>query len=187
MNSKIFHRIRLVTTLTLLALLIIYCSKDPNGDGTDGNIASCEGCHTNYAHLQEVYSPDTTETASGCGGEAPHYEPFDRVFMEEEGYDIYRESGHYEIGCTGCHKGTDNTSDKTTAHSGDFISHPSLFYEQSCGSSSCHESIVENFETSLHQGTGQMRKVAIRSGLSGADDFDNLPDDIAEAFGIQDR
>ncbi len=175
MNSKLFHRIRLLSTLILLALLIVYCSKDPDGPDVNDDVASCEGCHTDYAHLQEVYSKDTVAATSGCGGEAPHYEPYDRVYMGDEGYDLYKASGHYTIGCTGCHKGTDNTAEKETAHSGDFISHPSVFYEQSCGSSSCHESIVDNFATSLHHGTGQKRKVTIRSGLNGPEDFNQLP------------
>ncbi len=136
-------------------------------------VASCEGCHTDYAHLQTIYSPDTAAPVGGCGGDAPHYEPFDRVFMGGEGYDAYKLSGHYEIGCIGCHNGMDDTDDKLLAHSGDFISHPSTVYEEKCGV--CHQDIVDNFGTSLHNGTGQMRKVAIRSGYSSSQDFSQLP------------
>ena len=101
-------------------VLVTGCKKDTD-DPDEGDGASCEGCHTNYAHLQKVYSPDTVITGGGCGGEAPHYEPYDRVYMGGTGYEEYKKSGHYQIGCTGCHNGTDNTDDKTVAHSGDFL------------------------------------------------------------------
>ena len=136
---------------------------------------SCEGCHTDYARLQEVYSPDTAAAVGGCGGDAIHFEPYDRVFMGGEGYDTYKTSGHYAVGCTGCHNGVGDSGDKNVAHSGDFIRHPSLFYEDKCGNTGCHEDITGNFTTSLHHGTGQKRKVTIRSGLSGPGDFDQLP------------
>lgn len=155
------------------------CNKektDPKAEAT----ASCEGCHTDYAHLQAVFSPDTAAPAGGCGGEAPHFEPYDRVFMGGDGYEAYKTTGHYQIGCTGCHKGTDNTGDKVLAHSGDFVRHPSVFNEQTCGN--CHRSIVDNFKTSIHQGTGQKRKVAIRSGFSGSEDFDKLPAHQIEGY-----
>ena len=88
------------------------CNKDnDNNDPNTSSYASCEGCHTNYAHLQEVYTPDTAAPVGGCGGEAPHYEPYDRVFMGGEGYASFKASGHYQIGCVGCHKGTDKTAD----------------------------------------------------------------------------
>ena len=166
--------LRMTLLLTLISFLFVYlssCNKD-DSDAT-GNVASCEGCHTNYAHLQLVYSPDTVAPAGGCGGTAPHYEPYDRVFMGGSGYEAYKSEVHYSIGCTGCHNGTDNTSDKTVAHSGDFLAHPSTNYLEKCGS--CHSTIAQNFTTSLHNGTGQKRKVTMRSGLSGPDDFSNLP------------
>jgi hypothetical protein len=162
----------------LLLLGVMSCTKDPSH--TDGDVASCEGCHTNYAHLQAVFSPDTAAPASGCGGEAPHYEPYDRVFMGGDGFDLYKESSHYTIGCVGCHNGTDGTDDKVLAHSGDFISHPSSNADAKC--SKCHEQIVGNFHTSLHNGTGQKRKVTIRSGLSGPEDFDKLPAHQIEGY-----
>lgn len=153
------------------------CAKDSShGEG----VASCEGCHTDYAHLQAVFTPDTAAPASGCGGEAPHYEPYDRVFMGGEGYDLYKKSSHYTIGCIGCHNGTDGTDDKLVAHSGDFISHPSSSADAKC--SKCHAQIVGNFHTSLHNGTGQKRKVTIRSGLNGPDDFDKLPAHQIEGY-----
>ena len=168
--------------MVVLTILIIVSCKKKKGDPVNGdtNIASCEGCHTNYAHLQAVYTPDTTEPPGGCGGGAPHYEPYDRVYMGGEGFDAYKTSGHYAIGCVGCHKGTDNTSDKNSAHSGDFIKHPSVFNDEFCGA--CHSSIVDNFKTSLHHGTGQKRKVTIRSGLSGPDEFDQLPEHQIEGY-----
>ncbi|HOX78023.1 MAG TPA: hypothetical protein PLW31_08280 [Bacteroidales bacterium] len=168
----------MMITMVILSALIIGCSKDNNND--DKAVASCEGCHTNYAHLQEVYSPDTAAPVGGCGGDAPHYEPYDRVYMGGEGFEAYKTSGHYELGCIACHNGVDNTADKAVAHSGDFIRHPSAYAEEKCGS--CHKQIVENFRTSIHNGTGQKRKVAIRSGLNGPDDFDQLPAHQIEGY-----
>lgn len=169
--------------LMILSLLFVFitsrCTKDNPQSEVDG-VASCEGCHTNYAHLQAVYSPDTAIIGGGCGGEAPHYEPYDRVFMGGDGYAEYKKSGHYKIGCVGCHNGNNKTDDKTVAHSGDFISHPSMYADEKCGS--CHQEIVNNFKTSIHNGTGQKRKVTMRSGLSGPQDFDQLPQHQIEGY-----
>ncbi|MFC2117240.1 hypothetical protein ACFLTI_03160 [Bacteroidota bacterium] len=186
MNKKRFNKSWQLLAFTLImfsfiAIVIIGCTSEKiQPDSNIASIASCEGCHTNYAHLQEVFSPDTVAAAGGCGGEAPHYEPYDRVYMGGDGYASYKKSGHYSLGCVYCHKGTDNTSDKDIAHSGDFIRHPSVFAEESCGT--CHEEIVDNFKTALHQGTGQKRKVTIRSGLNGATDFDKLPAHQIEGY-----
>ncbi len=143
-------------------------------------VASCEGCHTNYAHLQQVYTPDTAPPAGGCGGEAPHYEPYDRVYMGGAGFEAYKTSGHYSMGCIACHNGTDKTDNKELAHSGNFISHPSAYAETKCAG--CHKEIVDNFKTSIHNGTGQKRKVTIRSGLNGPEDFDKLPQHQIEGY-----
>ena len=167
-----------IVIILTVAVGITGCTE--NIDEPTENVASCEGCHTNYAQLQAVFSPDTAAPAGGCGGEAPHYEPYDRVFMDGEGYHAYRTSAHYEVGCTGCHNGVDNTADKDEAHSGDFISHPSMVADVTCGS--CHSGIVEDFKTSLHQGTGQKRKVTMRSGLAGPEEFDQLPQHQIEGY-----
>jgi hypothetical protein len=162
--------------IILAIIFSVSCTKEYTGDkGPDQpmTVASCEGCHINYAHLQEVYTPDTGAPAGGCGGEAPHYEPYDRVYMGGDGYEAYKQSGHYALGCVYCHNGVDNTSDKNVAHSGDFLRHPSAEYQGKCGS--CHSDITSNFTTNLHHGTGQKRVVCIRSGLNGPEDFDQLP------------
>ena len=174
-----FNKISQLITLLVIVIIVISCNKEKN-DTVDAGVASCEGCHTNYLHLKEVYSVDTGEVVGGCGGDAPHYEPYDRVYMGGDGFESFKSSGHYEMGCVSCHNGTDNSSDKDVAHSGDFLSHPSSMYEQKCGS--CHKSITDNFKTSLHQGTGQKRKVTIRSGLNGPEEFDNLPQHQIEGY-----
>ena len=166
--------------LVFMSFIIFSCSNYKYSDETVIPLGSCEGCHTDYAYLQEVFSPDTTAPAGGCGGEAPHYEPYDRVFMGGDGFENYKKSGHYKIGCTGCHNGVDNTIDKKEAHSDDFISHPSMYYEEKCGT--CHKAITDNFTTSLHHGTGQKRKVTMRSGLTGPEDFDKLPAHQIEGY-----
>ncbi|MFN8257208.1 MAG: hypothetical protein U0W24_16050 [Bacteroidales bacterium] len=167
--------------LLSLAIFLFNCTSEiAKFENHSGGVASCEGCHTDYNHLKKVYSPDTTAPAGGCGGEAPHYEPYDRVYMGGEGFETYKNSGHYKIGCVACHNGIDNTDDKNLAHSGDFLSHPSVLSDEKCGA--CHEQIVENFKTSLHQGMGQKRKVTIRSGLTGYKDFDQLPAHQQEGY-----
>lgn len=175
------HKNRFVNLL-LICLIAGFaaCTNHPMITGEAEQTSQCEACHTNYDLLKQVYSPDTAAPAGGCGGEAPHYEPYDRVFMGGAGYEAYKNSGHYSIGCVGCHNGDENESDKTLAHSGDFISHPSAKADEKCAT--CHQYIVENFETSLHNGTGQKRKVAMRSGLSGAEDFDKLPAHQIEGY-----
>lgn len=158
---------------SIIFLFLIAGCKTDSTEPSDKNVASCEGCHTNYAHLQQVYSPDTTAPAGGCGGEAPHYEPYDRVYMGGTDFQSFKASNHYKVGCVGCHNGVDKTSDKKVAHSGTFVAHPSTIASEKCAS--CHKDIVDNFKTSIHNGYGQMRKVCIRSGYSGPDDFNKLP------------
>ncbi len=173
-----FRAILLNVAIAALSISMISCDKsNKNLSDTQG---TCEGCHTDYAKLQEVFSPDSEPPASGCGGEAPYYEPYDRVYMGGAGYEEYKESAHYDIGCVGCHNGDDKATEKDLAHSGTFLSHPSSAPEASCGS--CHEQIVEKFGTSLHNGMGQKRKVAIRSGFSGYEDFDKLPAHQIEGY-----
>jgi len=152
----------------------------PDKNSNKISAASCEGCHTDYKRLIEVHTPDTAPPTGGCGGDAPHVEPYDRVVLRGEGYDNFKASGHYGIGCTGCHNGNGDTGEKDLAHSGDWISSPSMFYEDKCGN--CHQGVTDNFATSLHNGTGQKRKVAMRSGLSGADEFDQLPAHQIEGY-----
>jgi hypothetical protein len=49
-----------------LLLSVSSCKDDKdenNNTPVNTEVASCEGCHTNYAHLQEVFSPDTVAPA----------------------------------------------------------------------------------------------------------------------------
>jgi len=173
-----FNTIKKISSFIILIVFFASCENAKIYIGEE--ISSCEKCHTDYALLQKVFSPDVEPPASGCGGDAPYYEPFDRVYMGGEGYAEYKKSVHYGISCSECHNGNDNTNDKTKAHSGNFISHPSAVPEISCGG--CHSEIVEKFKTSIHNGMGQKRKVAIRSGFAGSDDFDKLPAHQIEGY-----
>lgn len=179
MTIKIFQRIAQLALSLIVTFMLTGCFTN---ELPTLSLTSCEGCHTNYAHLQKVYSPDTSAPVGGCGGEAPHFEPYDRVYMnmESDGYASFKSSAHYDIGCTGCHNGTGDTSDKEKAHSGDFINHPSSEYQQKC--SACHSDVTDDFSTSLHNGTGQKRKVAMRSGLEGVDQFSQLPQHQIEGY-----
>jgi thiosulfate/3-mercaptopyruvate sulfurtransferase len=173
-----FSRLYLLLFLALV-FIFIGCTDDSNNDDSK-SVASCEGCHTNYAHLKVVASPDTSSGGSSCGGETPHYDPWDRVFMGGEGYTEYKKSSHYKLGCTKCHNGKDGTSDKKLAHGGDFIAHPSTHAEDKCVA--CHADIVASDKNSIHKGWGQMRKVTMRSGLAGADEFSKLPPNHQAAY-----
>jgi len=152
------------------------------GSGGGGEIEanSCEGCHTDYDRLIAVHSPDTVAPPGGCGGEAPHYEPYDRVYLGGSGYDSFKASGHYSVGCTGCHNGDGDSGDKNEAHSGDWISSPSMAHQEKCAS--CHDEVSNGFMTSIHNGTGQMRKVTMRAGLAGPEEFDQLPAHQIEGY-----
>ena len=141
---------------------------------------TCEECHTDYARLMEVYTPDTVASFGGCEGEPPHYEPYDRVFLSGEGFDAFKASPHYGVGCTGCHNGDKSADTKEGAHSGEWTATPSMAYQEKCAT--CHETITDAFVTSLHNGTGLKREVAMRAGLTGADQFDQLPAHQIEGY-----
>jgi len=171
---KKFYNIILIFLFLFIGILTSHCTYKTIDDGSEELASnSCEECHTDYDLLKEVYTPDTVAAAGGCGGDAPEYKPYDRVYMGGAGYEEFKNSGHYNMGCVACHNGNNTTKDKNEAHSGNFISHPSLFYTEKCGT--CHSEITDNFTTSIHNGTGQKRKVAIRSGFDGPEDFDLLP------------
>ncbi len=171
----------LFRTIVLIALAsAIYSCESKNSPSPVDERGSCEKCHTDYALLQKVYSPDEEPPASGCGGDAPYYEPYDRVYMSGDGYTAFKKTKHYEIGCTGCHSGDDEATEKDLAHSGTFIAHPSAVPEETCGT--CHNEVSNKFSSSLHNGMGQKRKVAIRSGFTGSDDFDKLPAHQIEGY-----
>jgi len=166
--------------IIVFSLTLYSCDKKEENTISSKDRQTCEGCHTDYAYLQEVFSPDTVAAAGGCGGDAPHYEPYDRVFMGGEGYEQYKATSHYKIGCVGCHNGVAKANNKNEAHSGDFVAHPSDIADIKCAS--CHKDIVDKFATSIHNGTGQKRKVSIRSGLTGPADFDKLPAHQIEGY-----
>jgi hypothetical protein len=176
-NSKIGSG--MVLTFVVLMIAGIGCTNyQIPGKTTPKN--NCEICHTDYERLVEVHSPDAAAPASVYGEDPPHYEPYDRVFLGGTGYDAFKASSHYSVGCKGCHNGDSDATEKDLAHSGDFINHPSTVYEDKCAT--CHESITNNFSTSIHNGTGEKRVVAMRSGLSGASEFDLLPAHQIEGY-----
>ena len=169
----------------IMAWMIAGCANYSIPGSGSGTVTanSCEGCHTDYERLIEVHDPDTTPPPAGCGGTAPEYEPYDRVYLGGDGYESFKASGHYGIGCTNCHGGVGDTGDKYTAHSDDWISAPSMFYEDNCGQ--CHDDITGTFASSLHNGTGQKRKVTMRAGLDGPEDFDQLPQHQIDGYNVK--
>ncbi|MFZ1289948.1 MAG: hypothetical protein WAR79_07650, partial [Melioribacteraceae bacterium] len=149
--------------IVLSFLLIITACNDEEKDlpitpGANGDLAknSCEGCHTDYELLKEVFTPDPPSTGGhGCGGEAPHYEPYDRVILRGDGYVQFKNSVHGKLGCVACHNGVENAENKDLkiakelAHSGDFIASPSLAATEKCAN--CHPDIVARTHNSTHE------------------------------------
>ncbi len=179
-DSKI--GVGLIILLGILIISGISCTNYQIPGRNTGEVTAntCEGCHTDYDKLIAVHSPDTVPPPSGCGGTAPYYEPYDRVYLGGTGYDSFKSSAHYSVGCTGCHNGNGDTGDKNEAHSDDWIKSPSLAHEEKCVT--CHQLQSDNFTTSLHNGTGQKRKVAMRAGKAGASEFDDLPAHQIDAY-----
>ncbi len=172
--------------LVISVLFIIGCSKEeeqPIIPESNLDKASCIGCHTDYNLLKTVYTPDPVDdTGGGCGGETPHIEPYDRVYMGGTDYEEFKNDIHGKLPCVTCHKGVDNTSDKNVAHSGDFIKKPSANSTEACGS--CHPNLVNKAKNSIHeQGWGQKSMVTLRSGLGDVPDaFDLLSDLMKEGY-----
>lgn len=180
MKLKIFGIKALYPLITLsFTYLFVGCSELRDEIlAPELQVSSCEGCHTNHVYLKQVASPDTTQTPGGCGGDTPHIEPYDRVFMGGEGYEKFKNSSHGRIPCTSCHGGTDGTADKKLAHSGNFTNHPSDQPEKYC--TPCHATTVHNFTNSLHQqGWGQKSMVTLRMGVNS---FEQLPRSIKEGY-----
>lgn len=182
------HTLTLIFTCCLIFIFTIFTGCDNNSDDEEpvGNDVaqervsdSCEGCHTNYDVLKTVYTPDPPSTGGGgCGGDAPHYEPYDRVYLSGAGYEDFKNDIHGKLGCVTCHNGVDHTADKDLAHSGDFISHPSQDAESKCGN--CHPSIFNRAHNSIHaQGWGQKNMVVSRAGL---DSFNQLSEMMKEGY-----
>jgi hypothetical protein len=148
-----------------------------NNDSSHAGSTGCVSCHTNYSLLKQVHSPDTAVVSGGCGGDAPHIEPYDRVYMTASGYDAFAKSSHGKKECTWCHGGDATSNDKKTAHSGEFLRHPSTKAETKC--ITCHpsQSITPN---SLHaQGWGQKAMLTSRYGVQT---FDELPAHLKEGY-----
>ncbi|MBN1301520.1 MAG: hypothetical protein JW995_09930 [Melioribacteraceae bacterium] len=179
-----------LSMVVMLTFLFIACKEDNPDDApieseSVAKVNSCEGCHTNYEHLKDVYTPDPPSTGGGgCGGDAPHYEPYDRVYLGGSGYETFKVTMHGRMECVKCHNGVDGTDDKELAHSGDFIKHPSKQSQEKCAG--CHEQIVQRTTNSLHeQGWGQKRMVVIRGGYgTHPTDFDNLPEEMKEGYDV---
>lgn len=179
----LYHRRFTYAIILLLMILLIGCEKEEVKIPTEpaqGVMAknSCEGCHTDYNYLKAIHSPDTTQAAGGCGGDAIVIEPYDRVYMGGQGYTDFKKTYHGKMKCTSCHNGVDNTQDKKVAHSGNFIKHPSKVAAEKCAS--CHPSIVARTKNSIHeQGTGQKSMVTLRSGVNS---FAELSDKMKTGY-----
>lgn len=174
--------IALLSALVLMSFL--GCSEKDKDQPISPDItlekATCEGCHTNYQYLKKVYTPDPPDPGGGggCGGDTPHIEPYDRVYLGGSGYEQFKNDIHGKLPCESCHGGIANTDDKNLAHSGNFIAKPSSNPAVACGS--CHPNIVNQAKNSIHaEGWGQKNMVSLRSGLGNIPHgFDNLSDEM---------
>ncbi len=166
--------------LTILLIITGCTDKDVSVEpiDADAQIASCVGCHTNHEALAELADPEDPPEGGGCGGPPPFIPSYDRVHISRDGYDAFKYTVHGALGCTECHGGVDNTADKSLAHSGDFVKHPSTIADQTCAP--CHADIVKTAMTSLHaEGWGQKRSQVVRAGVNS---FDELPQGIREGY-----
>jgi hypothetical protein len=174
----------LLLIIPLLSFLF-GCAEDKNDvsvDPVQKEVASCEGCHTNYNYLKEVHTPDPPSGGGGgCGGETPHIEPFDRVFMGGAGYKDFKSDSHGKIPCVACHNGVENTADKNVAHSGDFLKKPSSDAIHKCGT--CHADIASKSQNNVHQGWGQKSMVCLRAGVGNVPEgFSQLSQTMKEGY-----
>lgn len=180
-------KLLLLLTIPLFTLLI-GCSDDKDEiqptDPTNKSVASCEGCHTNYVHLKEVYTPDPPHSGGGgCGGDTPVIEPYDRVFMGGTGYEDFKNDVHGKIPCTACHNGVDKTADKDVAHSGDFMKKPTSDAINKCGS--CHADIASKSVNNIHQGWGQKSMVCLRAGVGNVPNgFEALSQAMKDGYNV---
>lgn len=172
----------IVAPLTVLAVLFFQgCQKDTEGlasnDSYHATSANCVSCHTNYSLLKQIASPDTTTSSGGCGGDAPVIETYDKVYLSGTGFEAFQKSTHGKQGCTFCHGGNAEATEKTAAHQGDFVRHPSLQAETKC--IACHpsQSVTPN---SIHaNGWGQKAMLTARYGVQS---FDDLPAHMREGY-----
>lgn len=186
MQKKLFLHF---SSAIIISIVILGC-KDRTEEPISGDeqviaksVASCEGCHTSYENLKRVYTPDPPSTGGGgCGGETPHIEPYDRVYLGGEGYQAFKQDVHGKMPCTTCHNGVDGTDNKAQAHSGNFIKKPSAYAEQKCAA--CHTDITQRTKNSLHeQGWGQKSMVLRRAGLSNIPSgFSQLSEVMKEGY-----
>jgi hypothetical protein len=90
---------KILSILVLPMIFFFGCSEEkkdePVGPESTAKVSTCEGCHTNYTHLKAVHTPDPPSTGGGgCGGETPHIEPYDRVFLGGQGFTHFKTTMH---------------------------------------------------------------------------------------------
>ena len=168
--------------LFLCVVTFFSCSKKENPPvaGDDSAQAGCVSCHTNYEKLKQIAAPDTSTGGGGCGGDAPHIETYDRVYLGGDGYTAFQSTAHGKMECVTCHGGDVTASEKTMAHGSTFINHPSLQASSICGP--CHSSETTHAANSIHaQGWGQKSMVTLRYGATS---FDALPATLKSGYDV---
>lgn len=176
----------LFLSLILTSFILTSCENDDDNLNAHSEMNTCIGCHTNYQALKDVYTPvpDSLKETFGCSGKFEFIEPYDRVYIQNI-EEFINKDPHGKIPCTDCHNGIDNTVDKHLAHTGTpnkpFIKHPSTKAIEKC--EPCHHNIVQQVESSIHKnGWGLKTKVTIRYGLAGANEYNQLPNNIKEGY-----
>lgn len=176
--SKLFLATIAFTSTTFIACGGDSSSGPPDLEDPNADIDSCVDCHSNQDALFELHTPDSVIPTGGCSGPPPYYEPYERVYLDPQGFASFESSTHGQQECTTCHGGVDGTADKATAHSGTFVKHPSFENLDSCAG--CHEDLVTNFENGLHfNGWGQRNSQIRRAGVES---FDQLHEGLQDGY-----
>ncbi|MBW7887894.1 MAG: hypothetical protein H3C35_05990 [Bacteroidetes bacterium] len=179
--KKLFLHVVLQVVAAVLFSAGCHENIEPSKPSSDGAVVSsnCIDCHTNYALLKQIASPDTSTSTGGCGGDAPHIETYDKVYLGGEGFELYKKSMHGTVGCVWCHGGDASAIEKKSAHAKNFIAHPSLQAEKKC--IVCHSEQAQS-PTSIHaQGWGQKNMVTVRYG---AQSYTQIPEHLQKGYDV---
>ena len=176
MNKHLFY------PLLMLAVFWTACSnKDENTTSPPRTQSyTCLGCHGDQATLKLVAAPNPPSTGGegGCGGTLPEMEAWEKVYVGGTYGQQFLLSTHGKIACVDCHKGVEPASDKTAAHTGNFVASPSREPVTFCGT--CHAGIAATDSTSIHtQGFGQKAMVSLRSGFPS---YENYPAQLKHGY-----
>jgi hypothetical protein len=164
-------------SLIFLVFFAAGCAKDgtDNTNQPQTQATTCIGCHSNESVLKTVATPNPPPTGGegGCGGTLPEMEAWQKVYVGGTYGTQFLASTHGKMKCTDCHNGVEPATDKTMAHSGDFVGSPSQQPQKFCGA--CHDNLASKDANSIHtQGFGQKAMVSLRAGFPSYEQYPAL-------------